>query len=473
MVEPDNIDRPTTGLGLLEPWTESRCDQAFVNLENLFPTLEKSVLGRNVFSEESVKRQVEIGSVTEEMYRKSRYMEYNDFTACKQTYENDVDCDSDKNPPLLMARAIEQQQRYLMLHGQVECLHLCSLIQVVLSNDATNDDFDVAAARVSNFNINMVLEFLDMPLLSLLIIDIYNKMGRCAVRLRAMHPYLRIVQLKRLIHILGLGADPNVCGLEFDYSFSALQIAVFLNLDGEIMTMMRNSFVRPNLSCKTNWPQSSSLVLLLISGYYHRDPENTPTKDRDNVLRFICCLSVISGLEIDANTGLVTDPFEFKDRHGRTVMDYLQYVNGLSRDWPYDEDRDDKDKVYMLRNLWSVLHDIQIEYITQTPRYQAFMTSTLHCSHWRMQLHHDTRQKIFMSSLGSKLPQRIQAFLQYRALQQTRYDAFMSSTLHSKDWCMPVPDELREKMWMQSINPLIAGRQRAADMYKKMMDADF
>ena len=104
MVEPDNIDRPTTGLGLLEPWTEARCNQAFFNLENLFPTLEKSVLGRNVFSEESVKRQVEIGSVTEEMYRKSRYMEYNDFTACKQTYENDVDRDSDKNPPLLMAQ---------------------------------------------------------------------------------------------------------------------------------------------------------------------------------------------------------------------------------------------------------------------------------------------------------------------------------------------------------------------------------
>jgi len=95
-----------------------------MSLENLFRALEQSEVGLNVFSEEDVWRQVELGYVTEEMYHKSRNMEYNQFTACQQNYENDVDRDSNKNPPLLIARAIEQQQRYLMLHGKVDDLHM-------------------------------------------------------------------------------------------------------------------------------------------------------------------------------------------------------------------------------------------------------------------------------------------------------------------------------------------------------------
>jgi len=85
-------------------------------------------------------------------------------------------------------------------------------IQVVLSCEADDVDFDNAAACVRNFHIINQMDFLRRLLPQLLIIDIYKKRGRCAVELRKLKPHLHTVQMQRLRHMLRLGANVNVGG---------------------------------------------------------------------------------------------------------------------------------------------------------------------------------------------------------------------------------------------------------------------
>jgi len=104
---------------------------------------------------------------------------------------------------------------------------MCLLIQEVLSNNGSVEDFNNAALNVRDFHIDMQSDFLRRPLLHLLIIDIYNKRGRCATELRARHPNVYNMQLTGLVHMLQLGANVNL-GVTVKI-YSALQIAVYLS----------------------------------------------------------------------------------------------------------------------------------------------------------------------------------------------------------------------------------------------------
>ena len=224
----------------------------------------------------------------QEVLRRSNYMQYNQFIECKQTYMGDSDIYDVKNPPLLLARTIEQQQRRLIESGTHDDLYMCMLIQEVLSNDGRVEDFNNAALNKRDFHIDMQLDFLRRPLLHLLIIDIYYKRGRCATELRARHPNVYDVQLTRLIRMLQLDADVNLG--ETVKNYSALQIAVYLNLEDVVSAIARYSTPQPELSCTTKDPYQSSLTKLLVSGYYHRDPENTMTNDESTIGSFLFCL---------------------------------------------------------------------------------------------------------------------------------------------------------------------------------------
>ena len=92
-----------------------------------------------------------------------------------QTYLGDSKTYNVKDPPILIARTIEQLQRRLIRSGTLEDLNMCRLIQVVISNTAVDEDFDSAAANVRNFHIDQQMDFLRRRLLHLLIIDLYNK----------------------------------------------------------------------------------------------------------------------------------------------------------------------------------------------------------------------------------------------------------------------------------------------------------
>ena len=169
-----------------------------------------------------------------------------------QTYLGDSKTYNVKDPPILIARTIEQLQRRLIRSGTLEDLNMCRLIQVVISNTAVDEDFDSAAANVRNFHIDQQMDFLRRPLLHLLIIDLYNKRGRCASRLRAQHPALFSVLLNRLQHMLKLGACVNVGGTVNNYS--ALQIAIYLNMEDVVGYIKMYSVTQPLWSCTTQPP---------------------------------------------------------------------------------------------------------------------------------------------------------------------------------------------------------------------------
>jgi len=407
-------------------------------------------------------------------------MQYNHFTECKQTYIGDSDIYNVKNPPLLLARTIEQQQRRLIGCGTLNDLCMCMLIQEVLSNDGSVEDFNNAALNVHDFNIDMQLDFLRRPLLHLLIIDIYNKRGRCATELRAQYPNVYGVQLTRLKHMLELGADVNLGGTVKNYS--ALQIAVYLNLDDVVSVIARHSIRKPEWQCTTQDPYQSSLIKLLVSGYYHRDPENTMASDGNTIASFVFCLFLVARqFATDPYTGQRKDPLDYRDTYNKCVMSYLREASGLSRDFPRDRNLGERDKVYILRDLFVELHDFRMDNIKETPRYKAFMSSSLHAKNWNMPMSLELREKIFTQSLGLKLQERIKTRALYQLQSEAQAknreectNAFMACTLHSKNWRMPVPDELRDKIIMHTheardSDPLRAARNKALALYKHLL----
>ena len=323
-------------------------------LENLFCPLPKDVPGQNVFNFKLNPRLLPANK--QEIYTNSNYIGANHFSRYVQIYKHDVKGDdyNCKNPPVLIARTIEQQQRKLIMRGRSADWHMCHLIQVVLSCDAENVDFDNAASCVVNFHIGMEMNFLRRPLLHLLIIDIYNKRSRCAQEVRRLHPNLRAVQTKRLIHMLKLGASVDIGGTIMQYN--ALQIAVYLNLEDVVSDLLQYSVHRPNLHVLSK-ENRSSLFELLISGYYFRDPlspagpgalatslpllaqsRRTDVSCRvDCISAFLICLAHISGSGfINGIHTSQADPIHGKDVKGNSVLDYLQKVHRLSSEFPRD-----------------------------------------------------------------------------------------------------------------------------------------
>jgi hypothetical protein len=467
-----------TSFGLLGPWMPASCGLAAQNLENLFPPLPPSILGQNIFSDEDVCRH-NPSVVQSEVFRKSNYMDYNQFTECKQSYIGDADIYNVKNPPLLIARTIEQQQRRLMRDGNI---NLCRLIQVVLSNDANGDDFDDAFAMIPGFHIDMQLDFLRRPLLHLLIIDIYNKKGRCATKLRAQYPNLYKTQMDRLKHMLKRGASVNRGGTIKDYS--ALQIAVYLNLSEVVYVIHMHRGGRAQWDSKTARPYQSSLVQLLISGYYHKDPTNTMIPHSESVEKFLYTLYLLhekSTFYLDPKTGRRLDPIYCRDINGLSVMNYLGDSNGLSRDFPYDKNLREDHKAYILRDLFVELHDISMT------RYCAFMSCSLHSKSLIMPVPEKVQNRLFMQSLGLKpwesaeLQERMDAMALYhtqtKASEKTYQDcmdAFMSCNLHSKEWRMPVPGDVRDKIMQhfvgeRIVDPLKEAREKAFKLHKMLI----
>jgi len=442
--------------------------------ENLFPARESCRLGVNVFTDEQVLRDHggESGPLLQEILRKSNYIQYNKLEPCKEIYwnkEDDFEFYS-KNSPLLLARGIEQQQRRFILSGREIDMNMCLLMQVVLSNDATNNDFRNTAAKLGcNFDINMDLDFLGISLLHLLIVDIYNKRGRCAFKLRAQTPKLRKVQLGRLRHMLMMGADANTPGLDtiqHPRKYSALQFAVFLNLDDVVAILVQNNTTPVNLLCLTGPEYQSSLLQLLIGGYYHMDPENMLSLGTECVSSFVKCLSAISGQPfLDTHSGRRNDIFDFKDQNRCSVMCYLEDASSLSRDHPRDLHMAKEDKVYILRELWIILREIQVENIAQTPRYKSFMSSRLLPKKLKMPFDDALLHAIYMLSLEPEQKKIIESLATYRSLQEQR-------TLHTREWDMPISDDLRQQIPMYSIDPLQKVRETASASYKKIMALD-
>jgi len=177
---------------------------------------------------------------------------------------------------------------------------------------------------------------------------------------------------------------------------------------------------------------------------------------------------------LDPYTGQRKDPLEYRNTYGKCVMSYLREASGLSRDFPRDRNLGERYKVYILRDLFVELHDFMMDNIEETPRYQAFMSSSLHTENWNMPMSLELREKIFTQSLGQKLQERIKTRALYQLQSEAQAEnheectnAFMACTLHSKDWLMPVPDELRDKIIMHShqardSDPLRAARKNAA-----------
>jgi len=466
-----------TSFGLLGPWTPESCGLVAQGLENLFPPLPPSRLGQNIFSDEDVCRN-NPSTAQSEVFRKSNYMHYNQFTECKQSYIGDADIYNVKNSPLLIARTIEQQQRLLIRDGNI---NLCRLIQVVLSNDADNNDFDAALVKVPRFHINKQLDFLRRPLLHLLIIDIYNKKGRCATKLRAQYPNLYRTQMRRLEHMLMRGASVDVGGTIKNYS--ALQIAVYLNLSEVVHVIHTYRAGRAQWHSKTGLPYLSSLVQLLVSGYYHRDPTNTVIPHSQSVEKFFYCLFLLHEkipFYLDPKTGRRLDPIYCKDTHGLSVMNYLGDSNGLSRDFPYDKNMPEDHKAYILRDLFVELHDMSMA------RYHAFMSCSLLPKNRIMSVPEEVQNRLFMQSLDLKawesveLQERMDAMALYHIqtkASEKEYrdcmDAFMSCNLHSNEWRMPVPDDVRDKnlthyVGGRIVDPLKVARERACRMHKML-----
>jgi len=99
------------------------------------------VPGQNVFNFKLNPRLLSANK--QEIYTKSNYIGANQFSRYVQIYKHDVKGDDDncKNPPVLIARTIKQQQRKLIMRGRSADWHMCHLIQVVLSCDAENVEF--------------------------------------------------------------------------------------------------------------------------------------------------------------------------------------------------------------------------------------------------------------------------------------------------------------------------------------------
>jgi len=101
--------------------------------------------------------------------------------------------------------------------------------------------------------------------------------------------------------------------------------------------------------------------------------------DESTIVSFLFCLfSFARQFARDPYTGQRKDPLEYRDTYGKCVISYLREASGLSRDFPRDRNLGERDKVYILRNLFVELHDFMMDNIKETPRYQAFMSSSLH-----------------------------------------------------------------------------------------------
>ena len=363
-------------------------------LENLFSPLRADNPGRrgNIFN---FTLDPQLLSVEKRaIYANSDYMRANHFSPCLQIYEGHPDEYNSKNSPLLIARTIEQQQRRLIQRGRQVDWDMCHLIQVVLSCDAQNDDFDQAASSVANFRIDMPMDFLRRPLLHLLIIDIYNKRSRCAEEVNRLHPNLRVVQRQRLQHMLELGADVNVGGTVKGYN--ALQIAVYLNLWDIVADLLQYSEHSPNLHvCSSE--KGSTLFELLISGYYFRDPQSPAgpiSLTTDNCISdFLICLAHISGRgSVHGRRTCNTDPIHAKDVKNNSVMDYLQGLYRLSNNYPYDFGVVYADKQLILRDLFFVLQDIVT--VRENIRVRGILTHNLHSKEWERPVPEEIRRRL-------------------------------------------------------------------------------
>jgi hypothetical protein len=162
-------------------------------------------------------------------------------------------------------------------------------------------------------------------------------------------------------------------------------------------------------------------------------------------------------------------------------MHYLEDSNGLSRDFPYDKNLPEDHKAYILRDLFVELHNISMA------RYNAFMSSSLYSENQIMPVPVQLKKRLFMQSLGVnrweavEQHERIDAIALYEAqtaLQEKEYqacvDAFMSCNLLSKEWRMPVPEEVRDKIithYAQGriVDPLQGARESAFGTHKKIM----
>jgi hypothetical protein len=162
-------------------------------------------------------------------------------------------------------------------------------------------------------------------------------------------------------------------------------------------------------------------------------------------------------------------------------MNYLGDSNGLSRDFPYDKNLREDHKAYILRDLFVELHDISMT------RYRAFMSCSLHSKSLIMPVPEKVQNRLFMQSLGLKpwesaeLQERMDAMALYhtqtKASEKTYQDcmdAFMSCNLHSKEWRMPVPGDVRDKIMQhvvgeRIVDPLKEAREKAFKLHKMLI----
>jgi len=376
---------------VLRSWENSRLVNS---LENLFYPLPPSrhEPGGNVFN--FTLNPLLLPADKQKIYANSDYMKVHHFSPCAQIYIGDPGAAeyNSKNPPLLIARTIEQQQRKLIRRGREQDWHMCRLIQVVLSCEANNAEFDEAASLVPNFHIDMQMGFLRRPLLHLLIIDIYNKRSRCAQEVRRLHPNLYMVHRERLKHMLKRGADINMGGTSNDYN--ALQIAVYLNLADIVTDLLQYSVHQANMRvCSRD--RGSSLFQLLISGYYYRDPQSPagPGTNPNCISNFLICLARASGAGlIDGKHSSQIDCIHAKDVKNSSVMDYLQGVHRLSSNFPRDFNSAHTDKHFILRDLFFVLQDIVT--IRENIRVQGILTHNLHSKEWERRVPEEIRRRL-------------------------------------------------------------------------------
>jgi len=299
--------------------------------------------------------------------------------------------------------------------------------------------------------------------------------------------------------MLKLGASVTVGGTVNNYN--ALQIAMYLNLDVVVSCIVNYSVARPPWSCTTQLPYQSSLIELLVSGYYRKDPENKiaqlpsdddgddiSTEDTQCVSSFIRCLFLIDRKNAnDPYTAQRRDPLQFEDKYGKTVMDYLQTANGLSRDFPRDWKLPEHEKVYDLRNLFVELHGIMISNMPHTLRYKSFMSSSLYSKEWKLPMPLELRNEMFMQSLGEKIQKRNRAIALHRDQMKAweieygsrAYEScmgdFASCALHPKDGLLTVSDNVHGDMAMQRarvgvFDPLFAGRANALARHRFILN---
>jgi len=289
--------------------------------------------------------------------------------------------------------------------------------------------------------------------------------------------------------MLKLGESVTMGGTVNNYN--ALQIAMYLNLDIVVTCIQSYSVARPPWSCTTQLPHQSSLIQLLVSGYYHKDPENKmaqppddiATDNIESVSSFIFCLFVIDRQNAnDPYTAQRRDPLQFQDKYGKTVMDYLQTANGLSRNFPRDWNLPEHDKVYDLRNLFVHLHGIMMSNMPQTLRYKSFMSSSLYSREWKQPMPFELRNEMFMQSLEEKIQKRSRAIALYRDQIKTReieYEAcigaFETCALHPQNGLVTVSDNVHGDMETQrarvcNFDPLFAGRANALALHRQILN---